>query len=60
MNAQQISRTVDSIKETKRLLSKELGYQKHLQRHDMVSFYQGHIQKLETMLSDAWSGVEAK
>jgi len=39
-----------SIKETEKMLNKELSYQTHLQNNDRLNFLNGHIEKLKGML----------
>ena len=44
------ARLRQAIKETQDLLNKELAYSKDLQIEGKISFYTGHIAKLELML----------
>jgi hypothetical protein len=51
MTNSQIIRTKQALAETHALLRKEMSYSPDLQKQDMISFYRGHIAKLEGMLA---------
>ena len=50
MTAIEKTKRIDSaLKETKRLLNKELSYSEDLQNKEEISFLRGHIDKLNRM-----------
>lgn len=50
-NETQAQRVRVALKDTESHLAKEMAYSDDLRKHDMVSFYEGHILKLRGMLA---------
>ena len=49
-NLENNKRVTKAIKETKRLLNKEMAYSEDLRKHDRVEFYRSHLVKLIGMI----------
>lgn len=50
LTAEQVKRISQSIKETETVLNKELSYSADLRNNELITRYENHLKKLNSML----------